>query len=42
MHKKVWYAPNRKEAYGQKEIDAVIECLNDGWLAGFWTKIGRI
>ena len=35
MHKKVWYAPNRKEAYGQREIDAVIECLEDGWLAGF-------
>lgn len=38
MHKKVWYAPNRKEAYGQREIDAVIECLNDGWLAGFGPK----
>ena len=35
MHKKVWYAPNKKEAYGQREIDAVVECLNDGWLAGF-------
>ena len=23
MHKKVWYAPNKKEAYGQREIDAV-------------------
>lgn len=33
--KKVWYAPNRKEAYGQEEIDAVVECLNDGWLGGF-------
>jgi CDP-4-dehydro-6-deoxyglucose reductase, E1 len=33
--RKVWYAPNRKEAYGQEEIDAVVACLNDGWLAGF-------
>lgn len=38
MHKKVWYAPNKKEAYGQREIDAVVECLNDGWLAGFGPK----
>lgn len=36
--KKIWYAPNKKEAYGQEEIDAVIECLNDGWLAGFGPK----
>jgi CDP-6-deoxy-D-xylo-4-hexulose-3-dehydrase len=35
MSKKVWYAPNRKEAYGDAEINAVVECLNDGWLAGF-------
>jgi CDP-6-deoxy-D-xylo-4-hexulose-3-dehydrase len=33
--KKIWYAPNKKEAYGEKEINAVVECLNDGWLAGF-------
>lgn len=33
--KKIWYAPNQKEAYGQEEIDAVNECLRDGWLAGF-------
>lgn len=33
--KKVWYAPNKKEAYGDGEINAVIDCLNDGWLAGF-------
>ena len=32
---KVWYAPNKKEAYGDAEIQAVIDCLNDGWLAGF-------
>jgi len=34
-HNKVWYAPNRKEAYGEREISAVVECLEDGWLAGF-------
>ncbi len=33
--KKVWYAPNKFEAYGEKEIKAVEECLRDGWLAGF-------
>jgi CDP-6-deoxy-D-xylo-4-hexulose-3-dehydrase len=33
--KKVWYAPNKKEAYGDEEIQAVVDCLNDGWLAGF-------
>jgi len=33
--KKIWYAPNQKEAYGQAEIDAVVDSLNDGWLAGF-------
>jgi CDP-6-deoxy-D-xylo-4-hexulose-3-dehydrase len=35
MSKKIWYAPNQKEAYGEAEIKAVINCLNDGWLAGF-------
>ena len=35
ISKKIWYAPNKKEAYGDLEIQAVIECLNDGWLAGF-------
>lgn len=35
QHKKVWYAPNQKEAYGQREIDAVMDCLQAGWLAGF-------
>ncbi len=34
-HKKVWYAPNKFEAYGDAEIDAVNACLKDGWLAGF-------
>lgn len=33
--KKVWYAPNGLEAYGEEEIKAVEECLRDGWLAGF-------
>lgn len=33
--KKIWYAPNKFESYGQEEIDAVIQCLQDGWLAGF-------
>jgi len=36
--KKIWYAPNQKEAYGDAEINAVIECLNEGWLAGFGPK----
>jgi len=38
VNKKVWYAPNKKEAYGDLEIQAVVECLNDGWLAGFGPK----
>jgi len=33
--KKIWYAPNKLEAYGEKEIEAVEQCLRDGWLAGF-------
>ena len=33
--KKVWYAPNRFESYGEEEIKAVEACLRDGWLAGF-------
>jgi CDP-6-deoxy-D-xylo-4-hexulose-3-dehydrase len=35
MQNKVWYAPNQKQAYGDAEIQAVVDCLNDGWLAGF-------
>jgi len=34
-NKKIWYAPNKFEAYGEEEIKAVEECLRDGWLAGF-------
>lgn len=33
--KKIWYAPNKFESYGEEEIDAVTQCLRDGWLAGF-------
>ena len=33
--KKVWYAPNKFEAYGEEEIKAVEKCLRDGWIAGF-------
>jgi len=33
--KKVWYAPNKFESYGEEEIRAVTDCLRDGWLAGF-------
>jgi len=33
--KKVWYAPNKFEAYGEEEIKAVEACLRDGWIAGF-------
>ena len=33
--KKIWYAPNKLEAYGEAEIKAVEQCLRDGWLAGF-------
>ena len=36
--KKIWYAPNKFESYGQEEIDAVTHCLQDGWLAGFGPK----
>jgi CDP-6-deoxy-D-xylo-4-hexulose-3-dehydrase len=33
--KKVWYAPNKFESYGEEEIKAVEKCLRDGWIAGF-------
>lgn len=29
---KLWYAPNKFQAYGDREIQAVIDCLLDGWL----------
>merc|ERR1712070_166410 len=32
-YKPVWYAPNKFEAFGNEEIQAVVECLQDGWLA---------
>jgi CDP-6-deoxy-D-xylo-4-hexulose-3-dehydrase len=35
QEKKVWYAPNKFESYGEEEIKAVETCLRDGWLAGF-------
>ena len=47
--RKVFYAPNGFEAYGDAEIQAVVECLKGGWLAGngrfsleFETKIAEI
>ena len=36
--RKVWYAPNKLEAYGEEEIQAVTDCLREGWLAGFGPK----
>jgi CDP-6-deoxy-D-xylo-4-hexulose-3-dehydrase len=33
--KKIWYAPNGFEAYNDEEIQAVTDCLKQGWLAGF-------
>ena len=38
MTKKVWYAPNTFESYGEEEIQAVEQCLRDGWLAGFGVR----
>ena len=35
MERKIWYAPNKFESYGEEEIKAVESCLRDGWLAGF-------
>ena len=31
--KKIWYAPYKFEAYGQEEIDAVVESLDDKTVA---------
>lgn len=36
--KKVWYAPNKFESYGEEEIKAVEQSLRAGWLAGFGPK----
>lgn len=36
--RKVWYSPNGLSVYGEKEITAVVNSLNDGWLAGFGPK----
>lgn len=36
--RKIWYAPNKFESYGEEEIKAVEECLRSGWLAGFGPK----
>lgn len=33
--KKIWYAPNQFEAYGEEEIQAVNDALRTGWLAGW-------
>lgn len=34
-HLKVWYAPNRHQAFGEREIEAVSKALrDDGWLGG--------
>ena len=38
MDKKIWYAPNQFEAYGDEEIQAVTDSLKAGWLAGFGPK----
>ncbi|CAF1350067.1 unnamed protein product [Rotaria magnacalcarata] len=32
-NKKIWYAPNKFESYGEEEIKAVESCLRKGWLA---------
>jgi CDP-6-deoxy-D-xylo-4-hexulose-3-dehydrase len=36
--KKIWYAPNKFESYGEEEIQAVVNCLRNGWIAGFGPK----
>jgi CDP-4-dehydro-6-deoxyglucose reductase, E1 len=37
-HNKIWYAPHKFEAYDNREIEAVTNCLKDGWLAGFMDR----
>jgi CDP-6-deoxy-D-xylo-4-hexulose-3-dehydrase len=34
MSKKIWYAPNGLESYGDEEINAVNKCLREAWIAG--------
>eukprot|EP00450_Noctiluca_scintillans_P019378 CAMPEP_0194517378 /NCGR_PEP_ID=MMETSP0253-20130528/50521_1 /TAXON_ID=2966 /ORGANISM="Noctiluca scintillans" /LENGTH=424 /DNA_ID=CAMNT_0039361331 /DNA_START=48 /DNA_END=1322 /DNA_ORIENTATION=- len=31
--KKIWYAPHQHQAFGDEEINAVVDCLKKGWLA---------
>ena len=38
MSRNVHYAPHKFESYGEDEIQAVSDCLRDGWLAGFGPK----
>ncbi len=33
-NKKIWYSPHKFDCYGKEEIDNVVNCLNEGWLAG--------
>ena len=39
MNKKVWYAPNRFESYGEEEIKAVEQCLRDGCMSRFTKRM---
>ena len=34
MNKKIWYSPHKFDTYNNDEIQAVINSLNNGWLAG--------
>jgi CDP-4-dehydro-6-deoxyglucose reductase, E1 len=38
--KKIWYSPNKFDSYDENEINAVTQCLKDGWLAGNGEKSG--
>ena len=35
---RITYAPHTKQAFGEREIEAVMQCLKDGWLAGIGPK----
>jgi CDP-6-deoxy-D-xylo-4-hexulose-3-dehydrase len=35
MNKHIKYAPHKFEAYGEEEIQAVVDCLRDGWLTEY-------